>query len=1477
MIKNKINYIKILLPLNSAGLFRQIRKEFFYVFTFLLVSFSFLEKTTGQVTVMFTADILEGCSPISITFTNESTPIDGSTFMWDFGNGNFSTARNPQTSYLTPGSYSVKLTVTNGGISETLTKENYITVHSNPEVRFELIGDTIGCSPFEVSFQDFSTDMEGSDLSYVWSFGDGAKSNDKNPIHSYITKGIFDVTVIVTNIHGCYSTYTESQLVDVLKPLSRFGVDQIYSCTGTLLATFSNVSEGQTALESLWDFGDGTYSNQTSPVHQYQNQGEYSVKLTVTDNYGCSDEVIRSNLINVVKTTAKFDMSLDTLCPAQNLSLTNRSEYASSYLWHLGDESTSTSTNVNKTYPNSGDYIVWLTATNGNCKDSISKKLNIEYVKANFLPLDSFICELPKTISYQNQSQNAVSWNWLFGNGSVSNSVNPSVIYGTNTHLSNNQASFSDTLIVTSKHGCNDRFIKQNSVKVHLPSVKMSPGSGGDPTALNICIPNSISFSDKTLYSTEYDFITQRQWTFNSQPVGSGENAQIDVNQTGKIPIELTITTSLGCVQKRTEYINAGQVLSPDFARVGNYEVCASEPVNFIITSPESSLITNGEWDFGDESTDLMQFPPHLYEKTGPMDVSFTVYNYGCKSSVTKPNIVKILGPIVSYNPLIDCNKPFDRVFSASLQDATHYTWSFGDETPDISNQNNIAHTFAGIGDYLVKISAENTTSGCSIEFDRTIFIRNLKSEFQISDGTPCINNTLTIDGSASNAAIDYFIQNDYGKYLWEIREENTSYFTNDMLVHKFTKKGANNVSLIVQDINGCKDTLTKEIFIYSPQPNFEANYKLGCMPITFEFTDLTQSDASVSKWLWNFGDGKTSGDQNPTHDYTEFGGFNISLEVTDEIGCIAKLTKNQLVKAIFPEAPFKASDPNLCVGDSTLFTDTSASTIIEYLWQVSDGRSSNLAQPRFTFNEPGSFTVSLNIKDSHGCETTNTQENYVLVQKYPKADFEADITNSNCYPLVVQFFDKSENEYPGSWEWHFGENDNISELEDPFFIYNRPGNHNVRLINRTTFGCSDTIVKPAYIHVGGPFATIGLRDTVCRNLDVLFLAENQQNVYDIRWDYGDGYFGLGNNAVHQYLNPGIIFPVLFIRSDADNTCNKAIIDTLTVLDLQALFDITDNIDKGCVPFGPELINQSLNSTSWIWDFGNGTIINDKVPQYQYPNAGNYNMRLIAMHSLGCKDTSEWKQITVFPLPEISVSNDTVICKGGSANLRVSGGTSYSWIPPETLSSPNSPLTQATPDQSILYQILVTDDNNCVNTENVLVSVQQIPSLQLKDTTLVIGEFLDINIADEGISSYVWTPYDYISCTNCPNPVIQPMGSISYQVAVTDTSNCFTVSYPLNIAILKQYSVDVPNAFTPNEDGVNDRVFVKGWGIKELLSFKIYNRMGQQVYSSSNLTEGWDGSYKGKPQPIETYSYQIQVITYEDEILTKSGTLKLLR
>lgn len=1431
--------------------------------------------TWSQVNADFSFDIPSGCSPVNVTFTNLSTPLQGATFQWDFGNGNVSTAPNPQTTYHAVGTYSVKLTITYNNQTDVILKENCITVHANPQTSFQPVGATEGCAPLSTSFQNLSSDPEGSNLSYIWSFGDGYSSSDKDPAHQYLSGGDFDVTLMVTNEFNCVSSLTSTTKISVYKPIAKFGVDHSSSCTGELLAKFNNISEGGSTLSYEWNFGDGQTSTEPNPVHLFESTGSYNVKLTANHPFGCTSSVEMNKLINIVKTKAILLASKDTVCPNQKIDFTSLSENANSFTWKWGDGTSDHFKVSSKSYPIAGDYLVWLIATNGVCTDSVLKKINIEHVMADFLPENKFICQLPATIKYQNKSTNAVDYNWRFGNGEKSTLLTPSINLPDDIELTDGQEWLPDTLIVTSKHGCKSQKITPQSVQIWVPQVKMIPGEGGDSKKLKGCVPLSLTFSDNTIYNTPEDFIVSRKWQLSTGAEVEAGTFDVNIASPGTYPVNLTITTNLGCVNSATEQINAGIHVNPDFVVLGSTDVCASTPVNFEVTSPENTLISGVKWDFGDGDEDPMQIVPHYYIKTGLMNVTLTVFNNGCGSTITKPNAVNILGPIATIKKITDCSNAFHYQFIENVQDATSYSWNFGDGTPLEYNTVSPHHNYDVKDKYTVTLSAENTTTGCHFSTTSVVNIKDSKAIISNQSGLPCPASPMSFSGENSIDASLFSVGSELFKYLWIHKETGKTIFSDDPVEFRFNTKGDHHLSLIVKDSNGCADTSTQVIQIFQPTAAFDANYLGGCLPISYAFADQSVSINPITQWRWNFGDNSLSLIQNPNHDFNDFGKYNISLEVTDAIGCKHSVTRNQFIKAIEPDASFVALDSTLCMGANTQFECTSQSNVISYWWEFSDGVTSSLPKPSRQFDVVGNVTVQLSIVDDHNCHSTLTKTDYIKTQNYPVADFTADILTSNCYPFVVQFNDLSVSDSQKSWKWNFGDSNNQSQIQNPFFIYNQPGIHDVSLITYSSFGCSDTITKVGYVNVGGPYATINLNDTICRNSDILFQAANVLNVFDYKWDFGDGYAATGNNVVHRFDDAGFVYPVLFLRADDQNTCNKAIIDTFYILDQSANFSFDSKV--GCVPLSSQFKNLSTNSSSWQWGFGDGNFSDIKEPNHLFTKPGNYEVTLKAIHELGCSESFTQGIFEVFPLPDISISRDTVICQGGMASLTAAGGVTYHWQPINLFSDPSLSIVDVMPNQSTRFKVDVTDSNNCLDSAFTNVWVQLPLLVHLRDTSIIIGESFRPDITDPAVETYNWTPALNVSCAYCSDPVLSPLETTNYVIAVTDTSHCFTTNHPFLLTVEKKYSVDLPNTFSPNNDGINDRVFVKGWGIKEIVAFKIHNRFGQLVYDSNNINEGWDGFYKGVPLPIETYSYMISVRTFENTTLSKTGTIKLIR
>jgi PKD repeat protein len=279
--------------------------RFFYPLPLLL---AFSVQLNAQLTADFTVNHVSGCAPLSVTFSDASTGGPTS-WSWDFGNGNTSTLQNPSATYATPGTYTVSLTVSNGGGSNTLTRNAYITVFAKPTAYLTAASPPAGCLPLSVNFQDSSVQGDGVINTWLWDFGDGATGNAQDPTHSYTLAGTYTVSLTVTDANGCSASVLRNNYVTVAAngPTADFTGSPLTACAAPLNVTFTNNSSGGTApLSYAWDFGDGNTSGGTSPSNSYATTGSYTVKLVVTDAGNCKDSLVRNNYV-----------VLDSMCGCQ--------------------------------------------------------------------------------------------------------------------------------------------------------------------------------------------------------------------------------------------------------------------------------------------------------------------------------------------------------------------------------------------------------------------------------------------------------------------------------------------------------------------------------------------------------------------------------------------------------------------------------------------------------------------------------------------------------------------------------------------------------------------------------------------------------------------------------------------------------------------------------------------------------------------------------------------------------------------------------------------------------------------------------------------------------------------------------------------------------------------------------------------------------------------------------------------------------
>jgi len=448
----------------------------------------------------FSANPQTGCSPLIVLFQDLSTG-NPTSWSWDFGNGNTSTLQNPSATYITPGTYTIRLTATNATGSNTLTQTAYITVYENPVVNFTA-DNTSGCFPFRVQFTDQSTAGSGNtNVSWQWDFGNGATSTLQNPLVTYTTAGTYTVTLTVTNDKGCRKVFVRPNYITITSGVIAGFINTTSTvCRPPVSISFTDTSTGPGILSYQWDFGDGNTSSVTNPVNIYNTAGSYIVTLITTSSAGCVD-TFRSPVPIVIGGIATSFTAPASTCTNETITLTNTSSpLPVSTLWNFGDGNTATTLNAKHAYTTAGVYTIRLYNTYSTCQDSAQQTITINpQPVADFSSPDTIRCEPSLTSNFTDLSTGGVTaWQWDFGDGGTSTLQNPS-------HTYTAYGLYTVTLITTNGFGCKDTVTKTNYVKIQRAQISIPslPARG--------CVPYTLM---PVANVTALDNITSWFWDF---------------------------------------------------------------------------------------------------------------------------------------------------------------------------------------------------------------------------------------------------------------------------------------------------------------------------------------------------------------------------------------------------------------------------------------------------------------------------------------------------------------------------------------------------------------------------------------------------------------------------------------------------------------------------------------------------------------------------------------------------------------------------------------------------------------------------------------------------------------------------------------------------------------------------------------------------------------------------------------------------
>lgn len=833
-----------------------------------------------------------------------------------------------------------------------------------------------------------------------------------------------------------------------------------------------------------------------------------------------------------------------------------------------------------------------------------------------------------------------------------------------------------------------------------------------------------------------------------------------------------------------------------------------------------------------------------------------------------------------------------------------HWYWDFGDNQ-SANDVDTVTHTYAAAGSYVAKYTVI-TDVGCkSDSLPHTVVLSDPPVAVFSPSSPRCAGRTITFQDNSSGSVT---------KWYWNFGDGPTTEFTTGTQTHTYAATGTYWVKLYVESALGCLSTVDSIQVTINPNPVVSFTLPNVCLPAgaaQFNSTS-TIGDGTESQftYLWNFGDASPSvGGQSPTHTYTGPGPYNVSLTVTSNNGCDASVTQPLTTIYVEPQAAF-SSPAEVCLGTAINFMDQSnapGSTIAQWQWDFGDFTTSNAQHPTKTYAAPGTYTVTLSIMSGIGCQSvspTHIATHTVIVNALPAANFTTSLPG--CAGQGVTFTDGSA---PNSgaivkWTWNYGDTPGNTVLSSgaPFVhTYANANTYNVTLQVETDKGCVNSATPQNVVINPVPVAEFTPPVICVNDVTAPFIDASTGNVTAWEWNFGDPNANAGNpntstlqNPTHHYtlpqsytaqlivtnsagckdtiphtfnVNGGILTPDFTVQNTSALCSNKEItikdastIDAGNILRVEIFWDPTD------------LTIKTTDNTPTP-----GKTYTHTYPEFGTPASKTFNVRYVVYSGVTCSDFKD-VLITLLATPQLAMSAALPACtntppfqlsaqlQNGLPGTGVFTGTGVS------STGTFDPKVAGAGSHEIVYTY--TGNNGCVSSVPQTVIVNPTPIADAgPDKALLEGGYVVLTPAQvSGIPvTYSWTPAQYLDNANTAKPQASPPTDFTYTLTVTSDKGC-TTSDDVFVKLLKDFVI--PNIFSPNGDGINDR-----WEIKYLESYpgcviQIYNRYGQLVQRFVNYTTPWDGKISGRDAPVGTYYY---IIDPKNGRKPKTGFVDIIR
>lgn len=692
----------------------------------------------------------------------------------------------------------------------------------------------------------------------------------------------------------------------------------------------------------------------------------------------------------------------------------------------------------------------------------------------------------PLEVIFTNTSYGEIdSYHWDFGDGTTSDLENP-------THIFEEAGSFEVALTIQTGSMTNT-----STQEIHTSP---APIALFTPSALTGTEPLTVNFTNQSQGS-----VTSLVWNFGDGNSSTNQNPTHTYAEDRTYTVTLTITNACGSNQNEKTITvlpgNTSGTLKASFT-INSTEGCSPFPVQFIDKSTGNP--TNWLWTFGDGQSSTDPNPTHEYLSPGLYTIRLTVTNDDNEQSFFElPNLIcGQAKPVADFESdrMVTC--PGEPIQFADLSGGypNHWVWNFGDESP-IENVSDPEHVYDKPGVYTVRLTVYNTCGSSMKQKSAYIMVMSPPEvDFQTEQIGRCADQAIQFTDKSTNIE---------DTWLWDFGDGSTS--TDRHPIHNFSQAGTYDVILTVE--NNCGSTTkTKKIEVQGPPTaSFTTPVTFGSVGQEIQFTDHSTGTPNI--WLWDFGDGCLSDQQNPKHSYLQPGKYPITIGAKNNCG--SSIMRQNILIGMAGEAFFDLDTDSPCTNESVQFKNVSDPNFQTFVWNFGDGVSSNEQEPIHHFQTAGTFQITLTASNSH---SSHTYQKTITVQSTPF--FMVDTVNG-CAPLTIQCHDLSTT--ASEWHWDLGDGTTSTE-QHPTHTYLNAGNYTINLIYDNACGSAQQ---------AGTTLTVRVQDALAANFTnsrshgpapfSVSFSNQSIGTQTCTWDFGD-HSGLSTqtNPEHVYTHPGL-------------------------------------------------------------------------------------------------------------------------------------------------------------------------------------------------------------------------------------------------------------------------------------------------------------------------------------------------------------------